>query len=77
MHSVCNETSHEKWLMVYITGISIGTFSIVIVEICFNLSRDLRKHMFKGLCEYMDGRFSRSITTLPCLAGIGQVQAEI
>ena len=35
------------------------------------------KHIFKGLCEFIGGSFSRLVTTLPCLVVIGLVQVEI
>ena len=36
-----------------------------------------RKHMFKELCGFMGGSSSRSVTILPCLVAIGQVQVEM
>ena len=35
------------------------------------------KHMFKKLCEFMGGSYSRSVTTLPYLVAIGQVHVEV
>ena len=36
-----------------------------------------REHVFKGLCNFMGGRPSQEIATLPCLVSIGLVQVEI
>ena len=36
-----------------------------------------RKHMFKGLCEFMGQSFPRSVTNSPCLVANDQVQVEM
>ena len=35
------------------------------------------EHMFKGLCEFMDGRPTQWVTTLPYLVAITQLQMGI
>ena len=36
-----------------------------------------REHMFKELCEFMNGSHSRSVITLPFLVAIDLVQVKI
>ena len=57
------------------TLISLVTISIVMMFlICYTT---FRKHMFKGLCEFMGGRLSRWVTIWPCLKAIRLVLTEI
>ena len=44
-----------------------------IILICLWTTSD---HVFKGLCDFMRGSTSRSVTTLPCLVAIGPVQMQ-